>query len=429
MPSATKPGTCAFQARLSLLLGILVAYPLPAQFAKQIKTDIDTLSSEPALAVWQASHRDEKLQLAHYDTTNDGYEVDFRRTNRWCAASVSNGRAALFYVPEPGSGALPQTRNCRMEAIWYETQDTALVAELSAIWGQPNGQITEPDIRGSATWKGAPAWHRQGMNIWAVSQGQRMIVYARRDIPRDLDMAFALLSSTLKAQLIDAAAQIAPKDSELLEGAHCETRQPKRESDLIAIRRLAQWIKAATSLAPEQKASALILADAWVACSRISPDSLMQLGAEYKIQCPQDGPTYSHNLRNQAAGELAGIASLTEPCTLEGKGNWPDLVIAEGERLLNRYPKGQWTAWVHYAIARAHAARLSFAYPEGRPGGYGTPLTPDVMRKERAAAVDQFERFLKEKPDSPESRYAWQESWRLQAGLPPSPLGFDCGCE
>jgi len=408
------------------------------------------LSSEPTVAVWQSSHPDGKLELAHYQTAKDPYEVDFARMNRWCAASVSHlpaqmVRAALFYVPAPDSGTVPQTRACRMEAIWYETQGdfalNGLVGELSAVWGQPNGATTTPDIRGSGNWNNAAAWHRQGINIWAVFDRYRLIVYARRDIPRDPDTSFGF-NSGIKTQLIDAVAQLIKQDSklaaEMLDRAHCETRQPRRESDPITIRRLAQWLKTSMSLPPDQKAPALLLADAYVSCSRIPPDSLMQLGAAFRVQCPQDGPSYSHNLRSQAerldpnglAGELAGIASLVEPCSLEGKGDWPDLAIAEGERLLIRYNKDQWTPWVHYAIARAHAAKLAFAYPDGRPGGAApVHLSQEAMRKERDAAVGHFEIFTREKPDVREFAFAWQEAWRLQAGLPPSPLDFDCGCE
>ena len=152
---------------------------------------------------------------------------------------------------------------------------------------------------------------------------------------------------------------------------------------------------------------------------------------------PKDGPTYSHNFRDQAekldpqgpAGELAGLASLAYPCSLKGARPWPDLLIEKGEKLLGEFPPDQWTPWVHFAVARAHAVKLSFAYPDHPPEDGNFPLTRAAMERERHAAVEHFERFIEQKPDAPESVFAWQEAWRLLAGLPPSQIHFGCGCE
>src|ERR1017187_8653522 len=99
------------------LLAAALARLSPAQaelagaFARQVRSDVAVLASQPALATWQRSHAG-KLELAHYETYQDPYEVDFRRLDRWCAASVGESpaqvvRAALFYVPSVAPGALP----------------------------------------------------------------------------------------------------------------------------------------------------------------------------------------------------------------------------------------------------------------------------------------------------------------------------------
>jgi hypothetical protein len=143
---------------------------------------------------------------------------------------------------------------------------------------------------------------------------------------------------------------------------------------------------------------------------------------------------YSHYFRNQAekldpqgpAGELAGLAQLADPCDLKGKGLWPVLEINKGESLLQQFPADQWTPWIHFAVARSHAAKLSFSYPRGDPEGDVLPLAPAEKQKERGAAIEHFGKFLGELSDDPKSVFAWQETWRLLAGLPPSRIGFGC---
>lgn len=436
---------------------------LAAAFARQVRTDVAVLASQPALATWRKSHAG-KLELAHYETDKDPYQEDFRRLDRWCAASVGESpeqvvRAALFYVPSVARGALPPlpekedaalTHACRMQAIWYETPalatTDAVVRELSSTWGQPNGPSTEPDIGGWALWKGVVAWHRAGMNIWVVydtngppggAGGPRLIVYARRDIPRDPNFAQWLLNDAIAVRVAEAAAQIAAQDS-ILTAAMLKCEAGRRtEPESLKANRLDLWLKASSSLPPPRKAAALLLADAYVACTPASSPRLIRLGAEFKAGCPQDGPSYSHNFRDQAekldpqgaAGELAGLSSLAYPCSLKGARPWPDLIVEKGEKLLGDFPPDQWTPWVHFAVARAHAVKLSLAYPGGDPEERHLHFTRAAMDRERHAAIAHFERFIRQKPDAAESVFAWQEAWRLLAGLPPSLILFDCGCE
>jgi hypothetical protein len=445
-------------ARLSSAQG-----DLAAAFASQVRTDVAVLASQPALATWQKSHAG-KLELAHYETYKDPYEVDFRRLNRWCAASVGQSpaqvvRAALFYVPSVVGGALPPlpekedatlTRACRMQAIWYETPALAsidaVVRELSSSWGQPNGPSAEPDIRGCALWKRVVAWHRAGINVWVVDNsngqpdgtgGPRFIVYARRDSPRDPNFAIWLLSDAIAVRVAEAAGQIAAQDPMLTAAVlKCDAGR-RTEAESLKASRLDQWLKASSSLPPHRKAAALLVADAYLACTPAPSQRLIRLGAEFRDGCPQDGAVYSHNFRDQAekldpqgpAGELAGMASLAYPCSLKGARPWHDLFIAKGEKLLGEFPSDQWTPWFHFAIARAHAVKLSFAYPDHPPEDGNFPLTRPAMVRERHAAVEHFERFIDQKPEAPESVFAWQETWRLLAGLPPSQIHFGCGCE
>jgi hypothetical protein len=259
-------------------------------------------------------------------TERNSFEVDFARLNRWCAASIAGMesqavRTALFYVPSVTQGVLPPlpasergaaTAACRLQAIWYKTgadvSISALVKEFSSFWGKPIGQTTTPDIAGSALWKNVVAWHRNGMNIWTVCDlsgepgrgGPRLIVYARRDIPRDQsDLGFGSLSYTIRNRVTDIAGQMAAQDPALttaiLDRTRCLAGVQARESESITASRLARWLKDSAGAPPPGRAAALLLADAYITCVQLSPQASVPLGAEFMTSCPQDGAAYSGN--------------------------------------------------------------------------------------------------------------------------------------
>ncbi|MGA7414898.1 MAG: hypothetical protein WBW33_30800 [Bryobacteraceae bacterium] len=495
------------------LLATALVSPSPAQvgvavrLARDLRSDVAVLSSEPDVATWQKAHAGNRLELAHYRTEKDPYETDFRRLNRWCAASVSRRpaevvRTALFFVPDVSQGALPPlpekedkslTQTCRMQALWYETSATAtnagdaalidaIVRELSAAWGKPNGSFdtslkrggdrmpraivpttasgssATPDIRGGGLWKEVVAWHRAGINIWLAydpkawatsapddAQG-RIIAFARRDSPPDSGINIWLLGGRLERRVIAEAARIADLDPPLaaamMQRSFCmmdpEAETPTRypiptlEPESVTVGRVLQWLSKAKSLPPERQAAAFLVVDAYLVCAGgPTPRLIRAIGATAAGAREQQ---YSHYFRNQAekldpqgpAGELAGLSALADPCYLKGKGPWPVLEIKKGESLLQQFPADEWTPWIHFAVARSHAAKLSFSYAEGNPDEGVLALTPAEKQKERELAIEHFRKFLDELPDDPKSAFAWQEAWRLLSGLPPSHIGFGC---
>jgi hypothetical protein len=455
-----------------------------AQFAKAFRTDVAALSSEPQVAVWQKAHPGSRLQLAHYQTEKDSYETGYKRANRWCAASVVASQSSvvgtvLFDVPAVTAGALrplPEkvdkslTQTCLMQAVWFQTSSVvggmggvelvdAIVNELIRSWGKPNGSTDGADIQGGGSWKGVVAWHRSGINIWVAyappwAAGPssatlgRVIAFARRNSPPDSSVNIWLLGGALVRRVIAEAVRISDLDTALAEAmmrrSFCmqdpESTAPTRypfptpEADAVTVGRAVQWLRQAKSLPPERRAAALLVVDAYLSCVQSSPSLTRAIGAEAAGD-PEQG--YSHYFRDQAekldsqgpAGELAGLASLADPCFLKGKAPWPDLEIKKGEALLQRFPADTWTPWIHYAVARSHAVKLSFSYPEGDPEGDILPLKPAEMQTGRELAIDHFKEFLKQLPDDPKAVFAWQEAWRLLAGLPPSYIGFGCSGE
>jgi hypothetical protein len=444
---------------------MLAQSALATGLATDVQSAVASVSSQPDLSAWKASHGRHRTELAHYETDKDTYEVDFARENQWCATSVAEvpsrvTRAASFYVPEVTRGALPPlpakqdsalTGSCRLGAVWYEARGSNSVAgvvrELTAAWGAPS-QSTRREltqtlfIRGSGYWKDISTWRRGNVTVWAAwtewdrgdGVGSRTIVWILRDRPRDLDL------STVGFDVTAAAVKIANLSPALTSDVRPETTCASLSAG-IAAGRLSRWLNASNGLPANRRAAALLVADSFVPCvlaSGDTPNSLTALGVISGPGCPQDGPVYANNFREQAkaldpsgsAGALATLASLQSPCSLKGSGSWPERVVAQGRKILRQFAPGPWSPWVRFAEARAHDVKLSFSLPPGE-ADVGTihALTAAQAQRERSAAIAGFTQFISEQPDSHEAVFAWQEAWRLMAGLPPSPTHFGCGCE
>ena len=125
------------------------------------------------------------------------------------------------------------------------------------------------------------------------------------------------------------------------------------------------------------------------------------------------------------AAESTHIARLENACSFDdGHNNWQSGMIRFGEKLLLDFPVSRWKSYIHLTLARAYAVRLALTYPAVELNGATRPTTnPDTLRRD---AIAHFRAFLEENRESPEANSAWRESWRLLAGLPPSPIHFAC---
>ena len=455
---------------VTILFGVSSRYlsaqtPFEARFATEVKSAVASVSSQPELSAWKALHVRERTEPAHYETENDSYEVDFARENQWCATSIADlpagvTRAASFYVPEVIRGDLPPlpakpgsalTGLCRLGAVWFETHGrnsvAGLVTDLTATWGAPSrsnrGELAQAlSIRGSGDWKDISTWRRDKVTVWVAwtdwdkgdGIGLRTIVWILRDRPRDLDLYAVGFDTTA------AAVKIAGLGPNLAADAGPGTICPTLGAG-VAVGRLSRWLKASNSLPAERRAAALLVADSFVSCVEASgqtTNSLTALGVKFGPGCPQDGPVYANNFREEAevldpsgpAGALAALTGLQSPCSLKGSGSWPERVVDQGQKIRRQFPSGPWSPWVDFAVARAHDVKLSFSVPPGEVDADTIHrLSATQARQERSAAIAEFARFSGEQPASAEAVFAWQEAWRLLAGLLPSPTSFGCGCE
>ena len=444
-----------------------------ANLVADMRSAVAAVSSQPALSAWKSAHPRERTDLAHIDTTRDAYEIDFARQNQWCITSVAEvsagvTRAATFYVPEVARGALPPLpprqdstllESCRLGDIWYEAHGPNLVAEitrqLTADWGAPQQNTLRdesPSIGGSGFWKDLSTWRRGNTSIrvawtnWDKGNGvtSRTIVLIARDRPADLDL------STLRLDTAAAAARIAALGPALTNGVRISGLSPALTTEGrpitdcdqlldpgLAVQRLTRWLDASRSLPAERRAASLLVADSYVSCVQPEPDKIRPfaaLGVKFGPGC--GAPVYANNFRDQAealdpkgpAGALAALARLQSPCSLKGSGPWPELVL--GQKILRQFAPGPWSPWVYLALARVHDVKLLFSLPPGEPeSGEIHPLDAVQSRQERNSAIADFAQFIREQPNAPEAVPAWQEAWRLIAGLPPGAIHFGCGCE
>lgn len=130
----------------------------------------------------------------------------------------------------------------------------------------------------------------------------------------------------------------------------------------------------------------------------------------------------------KGAAEGARVAHLENPCSFDdGHNNWQGGLISFGDKLLRDFPASRWKSYIHLTMARAYAARLILTYPEVDLNGASMPTDPEALRRAASAHFRAFlEGNLEGNNESPEARSAWQEAWRLLAGLPPSPIHFAC---
>jgi hypothetical protein len=462
-----------------LFVGLLLpsfAQDAPAsRFAKQVEHDIAALSSQPSVGAWQELHPDEKLELMHYNNGKDHYEphlgMDF---DSWCAASASQspstfGRIALFFVPSVKAGALPPLpspghasvkEGCWMQALEYsaspEIPAEDLIREFSSVWGTPDrSQASSGKEYGHPEniYGDIAIWDHDGVSarlryLYTVEkvgeQPTGIMLYMKRDAlpaaPCDECMSslmYPLISEGLTLFLQEAA-QIAAEDPALTQQIVEWSRQRDNPGWVVdptlARNNLRKWLEVAKQRSPHQRAAALLLADLFVegTGTKLDPEFYNGLGAEYDKQ-----GNYLNNFIKQAekmdqgeeVSELAALWTVSGDCPGFDKRPWPDLATEHVESFRARFPSDQWTPYVDFALARAHSAKLLWTYPGGSTDDYsteGSPLSPAGKEHERAAAIEYFKAFLDARPAGREAAFAWLETWRLLAGLPPSNIRWGC---
>jgi hypothetical protein len=445
-----------------------------------IQSDLADLDARASLADWLRLHPDEKLEPARYD-------LEYESQGRWCARTMARIqlpqggeliRYAMFYPPKAGSGLLPPLpakqddslaeQGCTQLSFWYEVHNTTGVAdlagkvsqELTVSWGVP-GTVprSKRSLWNSANWSPLFTWQRGDNSIWVAGdpegrpkEGSRLLILTRSlGAPRGgIDPSsntFGIVPGSLPS-LAGEAARLAAVDPALTNEILRQLKQhgPSPTSTLPSappLEPLERWLRAAQNLPPQRKAAALLVSDFYATAVRgfFRPGEaygmrLTELGAEFGPAMPPGEMEYKHNWRRQA-GQLAAagpadllvrMAHLEDTCSFEAESpaiDWRNALIPYGEKFLRGFPMNEWTPYAHFILARAYAAKLMLAYPGAyEPREIYTPSSEAPQL--RQAAITHFRDFLRGKADAPEAAWAWEEVWRLLAGLPPAEIHFIC---
>ena len=457
------------------------------KLAAMVRAQLPALDLKPTAADWLRSHPAEKLQLARYNVQGVGENFDYTAQGCWCARAGARvdlpqgaqlDRYAMFYPPAGKPGPLPPLpaeedaslvqRGCTLLALRYEVQTpgdltdlaSAVSDELSKSWG-PSHTVSRPK-HPPWPWLYDPnfAWQHGEETIWIVAdtkgrfRGPRLLILAWNRpalVSGDFSPSYdndAWFPPHGQPSIAGAAAGLAGLDPavsrEILRQLALQWPIPAHDRP-HTLEPIEQWLRETEGLPPERKAAALIVADFYAVKAQDFDlyypkhfrTRLAKLGARYG---PADGDEtiYKHNWLEQALklttqgpiNELARVARLEDACAFEGQPpsqvDWRDARIPYGEELLRDFPSSEWTPWVHYVLARTHAAKLMLSYPDSDEGQSIPTSGPEAARL-RQAAIHHFRAFLDAKLDAPEAvAFAWQEAWRLLAGLPPTPINFLC---
>lgn len=154
----------------------------------------------------------------------------------------------------------------------------------------------------------------------------------------------------------------------------------------------------------------------------IARSSLAPRGLSFSFDWPGGIPKSQPSVKGAAEG--ARVERFENACSFDdGHNNWQGGQISFGETLLRDFPASRWQSYIHLTMARAYAAKLMLTYPDIDLNGANRPTDAEALRR---GAIANFRAFLEKNPDSPEATSAWSEAWRLLAGLPPSPIHFEC---
>jgi hypothetical protein len=414
------------------------------------------VSVRPALSEWEAAHASERVDPAHYLPDDDSYETDFDHHDQWCATSVAQSpqniiRAATFYVPEVTPGALPPlpakrdpalTGSCRLGGIWFQKPGDNVVADvvndLAPAWG-PSEKIAHVGvdvlISGAGLWKDVSRWRRGNVTVWlgwtnwdkgggiGPQTGPRTVAWIVRDRAADIDPWSAYFDTTT------AAAGVARLGSALT-GPMTKGLAVDRKA---GAENLERWIGASRSLPADRRVAALLVADSYVSgSSDVEPMQFEALGAKFGPSPPGEGLwVYTNNFQEQAlslgttgpGGVLAVLANLSSRCLIK------EQALSLGSSIVMLAP-GEWKPRLAFYLARAHDVKLALSIPPGEADtGIIHALTPAEAERERGAAIAGFSEFVREESDNPIAVFAWQEAWRLLAGLPPRANSVFCSGE
>lgn len=450
-------------------------------------------------ADWMRAHPGDRLESSH-DLPADVLGGE------WCLAAIhevaaSDGllvrRYAFFYVPPtPPDLALPAdadtsglaARGCRLGAIWIQASsaDTVRLARvadslrtaLTGVYGAMKLRKTmgppphfasrddslmydfdrsySVEFSGSGGWTVRGRWESDSLTVvsaLSASDGDssshgRVLAFAYEPVARlDLTASEASDSSDTTgspawrdsvAAVFVRFAGVAPDSARRLAGVML-----RKDAGTLRLATAARWVAQAATLAPPERAAALVAADLLTPENLEPTDSLLasrfaDAGIAYRFNHLGDVWWYQRTLLAQSAqlapespaGRWARLEimdlgfNLTGTC---GGGDRPfDRVAQAGLALLADEPDSAGRGETELLVAEGYADVVALAsgavdrdYVD--PADYRAQV-PEARRN----AVMHYRAAFALVPASRAARHDWPSAWRLVAGLPIFATHFFC---
>lgn len=257
-----------------------------------------------------------------------------------------------------------------------------------------------------------------------------------------LPLRAAMLAKLPEAPTLDMLSFLAPQEGD-------QGEQPRFFCDKQLVPALRNWFTLAARSTPEQRAAALLVADA--VADRLSdceefidsneyvpPEvdkllagsyedlkkNLAELGIETDKSARPGPEFYTGNLIAQArklapsgaVNELSWIATLDQHCVWSpvSDADCADF-IQSGEAFLSRFPADQWTPGVHLLLAEAYSIT---AAEDGEEAGFISGKAAENSELLTKAAA-HFRAWYATSTNERDRALVWEEIWGIEAGLGP----------
>jgi hypothetical protein len=364
----------------------------------------------------------------------------------WCNVATdhfaSTAREAVFYAFREG-----QPLDCRLEELKYtftesptgKTYDLVLSA-LGERFGaskaipqsHPGTNPERPDLpegglwgRHTEEWSSIQHWQTGGTRILLYRQAKTVQVLAtsdllRRGLKQD-PLPFSLeqyIAGSDQWQLFQRLKARFPEGVALIESSHAIVDQERVRESLLAI-----FQAQSNASSDADKTALMILADRLAGRLRIEGESpikgnpqiadLLAHGVSFSESPFDAGIWYYDGSLAKEIRRLAPESFWGQFLTVtgidaggEGMGCDPtyDDVITNGRAWLKAHPKSPYSPLLILDIAQAYETKWSVGQ---RPNDHESRLDPRALEEVRQAAIDWYERLLREYPSEEASQFRW----------------------
>jgi hypothetical protein len=445
--------------------------------AQRVAREITELKGGTTPAEWLRAHASEKLQLFNGPQFANDTEQWCARTVVEHSTSTDRTwtRSVYFYDPRPpADDALPAPGSsgrevlettCQLGLMWINIPEgnpaagiklsEDIQAALAAQYGSSSTTRFGPGGFGSAGWTATRQWRVDSAVLTVAydqfkGQAHRTLVrlaFANSDAVHDLVKQTEQARIDQKAEIDDLVRRV--KETEMPEAATNEMiallEKPdyfsgqNRPSDIQVVTTFRDWLTTAKLRPAGQQPVALVAGDRvldffahnGVPVGEAARTEMKSLGADYMHSELAGGDVYSHGLLKEAKALAPAGAAADEVLLFQMERGFDETgmcsagaeefsqVIQQGESLLAgaRALPHETLSSVHFMVADAYATIVWLS--KTIDSEYHDPKKYEPMADSaRAKALEHYRAAFRLEHGTVRAQKAWNEAWRLAAGLP-----------